>query len=116
MPRLPTSAFRPVLAAGTLLLCLSSVTRTAVELPMSGETVVRELAGAGVDHIEVASHAGDYVEISLDPRGTLLSLKADREVLGVRWGARVYMPMRACWILKAGLLRIQVESQEARGT
>ncbi len=116
MPRLPTSASRPVLAAGALVLCLSSVTRTAVELPTSGETVICELAGGGLDRIDVAAHAGDYVEISLDPRGTLLSLKADREVVGSRWGARVYMPVRSCWIVKAGPLRIQVESQEARGT
>jgi hypothetical protein len=55
------------------------------------------------------------VEIFVDPRGTLLSLKADRGVIGVRSGARVYMPMRSCWIVTAGPLRIQVESQEAHG-
>jgi hypothetical protein len=55
------------------------------------------------------------VEIFVDPRGTLLSLKADRGVIGVRSGARVYMPMRSCWIVTAGPLRIQVEPQEAHG-
>ena len=113
---LPTSARRSVLAASAIALCLSSVRLTAVELPITGETVIRELPGGGADHIELAAHVGDYVEISVDPRGTLLSLRADREVVGVRSGARVYMPMRSCRIVTAGPLRIQVESQEAHGT
>jgi CHAT domain-containing protein len=103
------------MTAGALVLCLSSLSWTAVELPISGETVMRELPGGGADHIEVAARAGDYVEISVDPRGTLLSLKTDREVVGSRSGARVYMPMRSCRIVTAGPLRIQVESQEAHG-
>jgi CHAT domain-containing protein len=110
-----TSLCPRVLAAGALLLCLPSVMRTAAELPKSGETVTRELAGAGVDQIEVSAHAGDYAEISVVPRGTLLSVKADRVVVGARSGARVYIPMRSCWITGAGPLRIYVESQEVRG-
>lgn len=55
------------------------------------------------------------MEVSVDPRGTLLSVKADRELVGTRSGARVYMPMRLCWIVKTVPLRIQVESQEAHG-
>jgi hypothetical protein len=110
-----TSGAWLALAAGALVLCLSSASQTAV-LPISGGTVMRELPGGRADHVEVAAHAGDYVEIFVDPRGTLLSLRANREVIGVRSGARVYMPMRLCWIVKAGPLRIQVESQEAHGT
>ena len=104
------------MALSALALGLSSVTMTAVELPISGETVIRELPGGGADRIELAVHVGDYVELSVDPRGTLLSVKAEREVVGARSGARVYMPMRLCWIAKTVPLRIQVESQEAHGT
>jgi CHAT domain-containing protein len=104
------------MAVLALALGLSSVTMTAAELPISGETAIRELPGGGADRIEFAVHVGDYVELSLDPRGTLLSVKAEREVVGARSGARVYMPMRLCWIAKTVPLRIQVESQEAHGT
>ena len=112
--RIRTFAHRSATAA--LALGLSSVTMAADELPISGETVIRELPGGGADRIELAAHAGDYVELSVDPRGTLLSVKAEREVVGARSGARVYMPMRLCWIAKAAPLRIHVESQEAHGT
>jgi CHAT domain-containing protein/tetratricopeptide (TPR) repeat protein len=112
--RIRTFAHRSATAA--LALGLSSVTMAADELPISGETVIRELPGGGADRIELAAHAGDYVELSVDPRGTLLSVKAEREVVGARSGARVYMPMRLCWIAKAAPLRIRVESQEAHGT
>src|SRR5579864_6847485 len=100
MSRLPTPGLRPALAAGALVLCLSSVTRTAVEAPKSGETLTRELPGGGADRVEVAAHAGDYMEIWVDPRGALLSVRADREAVGARSGKRVYMPMRLCWIVK----------------
>ena len=99
-----------------LALALSPVTMTAVELPKSGETAIRELPGGGTDRIELAVRAGDYVELSVDPRGTLLSVKVEREVVGARSGARVYMPMRWCWIAKTVPLSIQVESQEVHGT
>jgi CHAT domain-containing protein len=112
---LPTFARRSATAVSALALGLSSATMTAVELPISGETVIRELPGGGADRIELAGHAGDYIELSIDPRGTLLSVKAEREVVGARSGARVYMPMRLCWIAKTVPLRIQVESQEAHG-
>jgi hypothetical protein len=104
MPRFQTSGSRPALAVGVLVLCLSSVARTAVEAPKPGETVTRELPGGGADRIEIAVRAGDYVEISADPRGALLSVRADREVVGARSGKRVYMPMRLCWIVKAANL------------
>ena len=113
---LPTFARRSATAVSALLLGLSSVAMTGAELPISGETVIRELPGGGADHIELAAHVGDYVELSVDPRGTLLSVKAEREVVGARSGARVYMPMRLCWIAKTAPLKIQVESQEAHGT
>jgi CHAT domain-containing protein len=116
MRSLPTFARRSATAVSALALGLSSVTMTAAELPMSGETVIRELPGGGADRIELATHAGDYVELSVDPRGTLLSVKAEREVVGARSGARVYMPLRLCWIAKTAPVKIQVESQEARGT
>lgn len=107
------SARRSAFAASALALCLPSVTLTAVELPIAGETLIRELPGGGADRIELAVHVGDYVELSVDPRGTLLSVRASREVVGARSGARVYMPMRLSWIAKTGPMRIEVESQEA---
>ncbi|HYL75670.1 MAG TPA: CHAT domain-containing protein [Bryobacteraceae bacterium] len=107
--------FRVVVAAGTLLFGLSSVTRSADELKDSGQALSRELSGGSADAVEIASQPGDYVEILIDPRGTLLSLRVDGKVAGTRSGARVYMPMRWCSIVTTAPVRIQVDSQEAPG-
>jgi hypothetical protein len=62
------------------------MTGTAVELPKSGEVIRRALPGARADQIEDPAHAGDYLEISIAPGGTLLSIKSDTVVLRARIG------------------------------